>query len=368
MVGTGHRWLRLRTSRRLYQVVVLVAIVMSLAGILYLGLDHFLQSDPKGTSVPLNGRYFGLATKEPYAMQQLNGENLPFFHACPASNGLWKVTFSWWISVAENEQDFVKSAPPLYVIAPASLTKIEPELELGVSLEREEEILRSRDPLTSLTVLRKTASETLLELRPTRVITAPGVFNHPTAYYGVKFWTEAFTLERDGIGGHRFRLGYQPNAAKKYGLVPGFGGATLRNHSSPGSLNVVLCQDSWRRGVDVPIDQLLPHPTENIGAGKVAWSIGIQRSWVVDGKFSGGMFNEIRKISSWLVPNSIAAALGAIYGAGIEPRSIPRPENPSAGTRSPVPKSSRKAAPDATQLRSATPMRKDKGKRKRGRR
>jgi hypothetical protein len=50
----------------------------------------------------------------------------------------------------------------------------------------------------------------------------------------------------------------------------------------------------------------------------VLWAAESGKEATVTGEFEGGFRREIRDVADWLSVNTLAAVLGALYGAGIE--------------------------------------------------
>jgi hypothetical protein len=356
----------LRKSRHIYRAVSLFLLVLSAASLALLAGDRWLFQSDAPSRLPDEKSSVGFGVQGVDRLEPYNAVNRPYFNFCPVENGKWRIRFNWQIDASADPQKFIETAPTVVLTVPDDATGITPEKTVASDPETGV-VQRGGHALTSVTESTSPPGERRLSLRPIALARATdGSPRSNVAYYGAYFETSSMDRGRDGLAKRHFKLSLAQRPTGTEAVPSSY----IPKYKEPGTLEFILCSsDDGRKGA-VDTDSLYPAPDQALERGKLTWGTLDSSSFSVSGNVSGGILPKIVSNAGWFAANSFAAALGAVYGAGLEkplpdppaPNTTKGPSNQAAKGRTPP---GRATTPERS---AAAPAPETKRRRKKGRR
>ncbi|MFF5083400.1 hypothetical protein ACFY36_40670 [Actinoplanes sp. NPDC000266] len=300
-------------------------LLLSIASLSLLLVDRFAFRSEMPSRFPDERGAVSLGVRDFEVFASQKAANRPYFNFCPVAGGLWKVRFNWQVRVGSDPAKFLGSSPTVVVSIPRDASAI--TAEVTVDQVPGTEKLERGEPLTAVEEdSTGDGARRLLQLRPTGLAySTDGPSVSDTAYFGVHFLTKSLDRGRNGLAKRYFKisLGQRPPGTQP---IPS---SYLPEYPEPGSIEFISCSSDDGRYADLDKDSLHPAPDESLERGKLIWGTFDASRFSVSGTVGSGPLADVAQDAGWFAANSFAAAMGAVYGAGISP---PTPGNTGRGS------------------------------------
>jgi hypothetical protein len=322
---------RLRQSRCVFRLIAIALLALSAISLGLVLTDHYFFQGDMPSRFPDSHGAVAFGVEKSAALAGYKAANRPYFNFCPVGNDEWKIRFNWQVDASPDPQGFLKTAPAVVLSVPTDASQITPEKRVLANLSSGE-IKRTGRAVTSVSEDRKSPDELLLRLRPT-LLSDPtdGPQTGNVAYYGVYFHTHSLNRGRNGLARTWFKISRGSRPASTQPVDPDF----LPKYNVPGDLAFIFCSSDDGREGGVDIDSLYPVPDEKLERGKLVWGSFDSSRFSVSGTVKAGMMATVTDQAGWLAANSFAAAIGTMYGAGLESAPTLGSNDPSSSLLNP---------------------------------
>jgi len=229
---------------------------------------------------------------------------------CPVGHGLWKLGLHWGIAIQGNPEEFIRGAPDVYIAGPPDLydAQAEPSSYSDLSTGN---LKPWNVDVTTVEVLSRNDQYTMLRARP--AVAAFSLTGQPIAPYVLTFLTHDVSLNSYDLGVTGFSISYSPEIMDKAEFSAGLGGVNETR------ILLLTCNNestTWR----IETESLRPLPGPELPQEGLQWKTAINKSITITGRVHGGWLYNLHQAAGPLILNLAFAFLGALYGAGLEPK------------------------------------------------
>ena len=307
---------RVLRSRHLFRWT---ANMLGLAALLSGGVlvvDGLMRDRDIPMYLPMSGQVVTFGMQEPNALQGLQATGAPFFRICPLSLDVWEIGFHY----AVETMDIKRTLPPMIVVGPPDLFQMRPERRLNIPLKQPDNVEETGIDFTSVEVIEGGEGYLAIRLQPLEAHSiSPDGSGPYWAYYGVHFRTRTLSLDRDGLDSREFNFSYVPPKVDGLSLTAGTNGAAPAEGLAADAVHITTCRAFEMPGYDFVDGTLAPSPDTSGGGGQREWSVSAERPLSLSGRVEGGPWRTTKDVSKWVLINTVAALIGALYGASLQP-------------------------------------------------